>query len=236
VGVISLTPVIAEDVGGLFTSDIVGNNSTSIGEDIVANDINLSNDTTESNEISLNESSNNSIAINNTTNDTSDNYTQFKKEWNDFISTTSYERYSGHQKTYNEMENDKSFNCYDGAYYTIYLATKYGLKSELVHGFWEGVGHGAVRVYLPDGTSEMFDTTQYQKGYGRNGLEGSIYWDKIDQWSTKEAKKKADKILGSGFTTPVEIIHESLNIDNKNDNDFNIDLSVDLATDLSFEL
>jgi hypothetical protein len=197
--VVSLTPVIAEDVGVLFSSDIVYTND--LDEDIANESVN-STDLSNNNTNDTIESNDNS---NNTTNDTFDNYNQFKKEWTDFVSTTEYERYNGHKKSYKQIEKDKSFNCYDGAYYTIFLATKYGLKSEIVHGFWDGVGHGAVRVYKQDGTSEMFDTAQYQKGYGRNGLENYIYWDKIDRWSTNEAKTKANKIIESGFVRPIDL-------------------------------
>jgi len=191
---------------------------------------------TVNNSVSNDEITNDSVSTNETANET-DNYSKFEQHWYSFMSQTSYERYSNFRKSYSQMEDEKSFNCYDGAKYTIYLAKHYGLNAEIQHGFWDGVGHGTAIVYKEDGTSEMFDTTQYQKGFGRNGLEDSIYWDKIDHYSTDIALEKAEKELS---TNPIEIVVNEINdvlFDNKEKEiDLSVDLSVDLSTDISFDI
>jgi hypothetical protein len=203
-----------------------------LSDNPVAN-ITVNDDTVEDTTIEDNTTDDNS---NNNNTDSADELESFNKEWTEFISTTEYERYSNSKKTIKQIESEKEFNCYDGAYWTIYLATKHGLKAEIVHGFWDGIGHGAVYVYFPDGSREMFDTTQYQKGYGRNGLENSIYWDKIDNYSTKEAKKKANKYIESNPGV-VSQVKEIINIENEENrtNDLSVNLSSNLSTDLSLE-
>lgn len=91
--------------------------------------------------------------------------------------------------------SDKSFNCYDGAYVTSYLANKHNLRYEIIHGRWEGVGHGAVRVYKNNSTYEIFDTKQMQEGYGQDGAEHEINWTYIDKECTKGSKIESTKIL-----------------------------------------
>jgi len=255
---IGLTPVLANDSDIVLFSDDITENNVNDGSEEIANDIDNDSDSnneiaieddsydinetqeianeTVNNSVSNDEIANDSVSTNETANET-DNYSKFEQHWYSFMSQTSYERYSNFRKSYSQMEDEKAFNCYDGAKYTIYLAKHYGLNAEIQHGFWDGVGHGTAIVYKKDGTSEMFDTTQYQKGFGRNGLEDSIYWDKIDHYSTDIANEKAEKELS---TNPIEIVVIEINdvlFDNKEkEYDLSVDLSVDLSTDISFDI
>ena len=252
---IALSPVLANDSDiVLFSEDITeiddseeianefDDNSDLNDEIAIEDDSSDINETQEianetvNNSVSNDEIANDSVSTNETANET-DNYSKFEQHWYSFMSQTSYERYSNFRKSYSQMEDEKAFNCYDGAKYTIYLAKHYGLNAEIQHGFWDGVGHGTAIVYKEDGTSEMFDTTQYQKGFGRNGLEDSIYWDKIDHYSTDIALEKAEKELS---TNPIEIVVNEINdvlFDNKEKEiDLSVDLSVDLSTDISFDI
>lgn len=122
------------------------------------------------------------------------NFEKFKSEWYNVISKTKYERYSGHVKSINQSICDKGFNCYDGAYVTSYLANKHHLRYEIIHGQWEGVGHAAVKIYKSDGTSEIFDTKQKQEGYGQNGAENQIIWDRTDFFSTFKSKFESEML------------------------------------------
>lgn len=57
--------------------------------------------------------------------------------------------------------NAKSFNCWDGAMIIGAMASAFNLPWELIHGFWNNVGHVWARVQGHD-----MDTTAKQHGYG----------------------------------------------------------------------
>lgn len=120
------------------------------------------------------------------------NFKEFESEWYSIISQTKYERYDGHNKSINQSLSEKRFNCYDGAYVTAYLAYKHDLQYEIIQGEWEGVRHGAVRVYKDNG-SEIFDTKQLQQGYGQNGCK-EIKWVRVDYIQTM--KSKIENMIG----------------------------------------
>ena len=250
---ISLTTVFAniEDndiVDTLFSPDVTNN---SVDNDSENNNVSQETEiseknVTDSNTTISNNSNTTSSSETNTTNNTKETeiepedpkitkYKAFKKEWYEKVRKTKYQRYSNHQKSFSQMENDKAYNCYDGAYYSICLATKHGLDSKIVHGKWNGVGHGAVRVLNPEGEWELFDTTQYQKGMGQNSQENNIKWDFNDTKNTLKAKKEANEHLNNNQNT-VETQEPDIILFDENSNDLSCDLSSDLSCDLSSDL
>lgn len=92
----------------------------------------------------------------------SGNLSAFTKVADQAINGTHYKFYynSAYPSAAAALENG-NFNCWDGAMIIGALASAFSLPWELIHGFWNNVGHVWARVQGKD-----MDTTAKQHGYG----------------------------------------------------------------------
>lgn len=99
-----------------------------------------------------------------------------------FANPGTYEYYANSKRSNQQVWDQVSCNCYDGAEMIVEIGQMLGLGGNLVHGSWKGEGHMGAMV-----AGKLYDMTQFQKRGVFRGTPGVVFGSNEKSHSSKRS-------------------------------------------------